>query len=278
MIASILFVGDVYMQKKPKVCLSFSSDKKYLPYLEKALYTLNKNSPNCFAFVDLINCTTNKEFNNTTFIHTTIDTANKKPIKKCIDPSHLKELVVPYTGAYANLRKVYNIYYILQNFDFDYVINMDSDNLILKDFLNFEELYNDDFDMLIRYRDEPLFGKELLRRKESFKLFDLTKLDLENQDRRFREGCFVARNNSTTHEFFKIVYDNILDTVEWYGDSYWILRAFQQLKNKIKIKQLSSVFVAYDLVNELHKTETYVCSGHYKNKHSDIYKKLFNEL
>jgi len=268
----ILFAVSVYMQNKHSLCISYSSNKKYLTYLEKGLFTLNKNSPQCNAHVDLINCNTNKIFNNTTIISTQILTEGKSSVKKCFAPSHLKEHIVPYSGAYANLKKVYNVYSILASDQFEYVLNMDADNLILKDIMEFEMLRDNDFDILIRFRDEPLFGKELISRKNNFKVFDLSMINLESDDRRFREGCFIVRNNDKTKAFFKYIQDNILEKIEWYADSYWFLRAFQKFKNFIRVKKLPSNFVAYDLGTELEGA--YVASGYGVNKYSDIYQKL----
>jgi len=265
---------NAFMQNKHNICISYSCNKKYLSYLERGLFSLNKNSPNCYALVDLINCETSKTFLNTTFIQTKIDTEGKKPIKKCFAPSHLKEYVVSYSGAYANLKKVYNIYNILCTEKYDYVINMDADNIVLKNLLNFEQLKNDDFDILIRYRDEPLFGNELNLRKNNFNAFDISMINLENEDRRFREGCFIVKNNDITKAYFKYIQDNILNQIEWYADSYWFLRAFQKFKSNIKIKKLPSNFVAYDLDTELNGA--FVASGYGINKHSSIYKTLLN--
>jgi hypothetical protein len=262
------------MQNPLNVCLSYSSNKKYLKYLERGLFTLNKNSPNCHASVDLINCYTSRVYNNVVISNTEINTNGKPPVRKCFKPQHLKEHVVPFSGAYANLKKVYNIYDILNLNKFDLVLNMDADNLIQKDILSFEGLYDNDYDILIRFRDEPLFGDELLSRKENFKTFDLSKINLELEDRRFREGCFIVKNNKITKAFFKFIKDNILEKIEWYADSYWFLRAFQKFKNDIIIKKLPSNFVAYNLETEL--DGAYIASGYGVNKYSPIYKKLLS--
>lgn len=262
------------MQNKHKVCISYSCNKKYLSYLKRSLFTLNKNSPDCSAYVDLINCTVEDAhlYPNVKFFNTYINTEGCKPIKKCFTPSHFKESIVPFTGAYANLKKIFNIYNILMSQEFNYVINMDADNLILKDLTKFEPLYDNDFDILIRFRDEPLFGDEILKRKNNFKIFDLSMINLETEDRQFREGCFIVKNNDITKVFFKYIQDNILSKIEWYGDSYWFLRAFQKFKSDIKIKKLVSNFVAYDLNLELEGA--CVASGYGINKHSETYKKL----
>jgi len=268
----ILFVVDVYMQNMHNICISYSSNKKYLSYLEKGLYTLNNNSPMCRAYVDLINCSTNKCFSNASLVYSQITTEGKQPVKKCFAPLHLKEHIVPYSGAYANLKKVYNVYDILASDKFEYVLNMDADNLVLKNLIDFEMFNDDDFDILIRFRDEPLFGNELISRKNNFSVFDLSMINLESEDRRFREGCFIVRNNNITKAFFKYIHDNILEKIEWYADSYWFLRAFQKFKDVIRIKKLPSNFVAYDLGTELEGA--YVASGYGVNKYSDIYQKL----
>jgi len=264
---------DVFGQKiiKSSICLSYSSNYKYLPYLQKGLYSLNKNSPSCYAYVDLINCSSDNSFNNTYIFTSNIDSKGKPAVTKSLRTHNIKERVVSYTGAYANLKKVYNIYNILKLDKFEYVLNMDADNLILKDISKFN-LLNEEFDILIRFTTEPLFGDELIARKNNFKDFDLSKINIESNDRLFREGCFVARNNERTKEFFKYIKDNIFSNVAWYADSYWFLRAYQEFKDKINIKKMPSNFVAYDIETEL--DGAWVCSGYGLNKHSEKYKEL----
>lgn len=277
MIQSTQYVEDVFGQKTTSsgICLSYSSNYKYLPYLQKGLYTLNKNSPNCFAFVDLINCTSENNYKNTHIIISNIDAEGKPAVTKSLRTHNVKERVVSYTGAYANLKKVYNIYNILKLDKFEFVLNMDADNLILKDISNFD-LLKEDFDILIRFTSEPLFGDELIARKNNFKDFDLSKINIESNDRCFREGCFVARNNDRTKEFFKYIQDNIFTNVAWFADSYWFLRAYQEFKDIIKIKKMPSNFVAYDIETEL--DGAWVCSGYGLNKHSEKYKELVKLL
>jgi len=256
-----------------KICFSYSCDAAYLPYLKKSLDTLNKNAPRCFANIDIINSPgAIIENNNIEVTHTNQVFFEEHILIKNKTSEILKERFVGMAGAYANLKKVYNVYDLL--FKYDYVINMDADNIVLKNLLNFEQLKNDDFDILIRYRDEPLFGNELNLRKNNFNAFDISMINLENEDRRFREGCFIVKNNDITKAYFKYIQDNILNQIEWYADSYWFLRAFQKFKSNIKIKKLPSNFVAYDLDTELNGA--FVASGYGINKHSSIYKTLLN--
>jgi hypothetical protein len=261
-----------------KVCLSYSADNNYLDYIKTSVFSLNSTSPGVYAHVDLINSDDRslEKLNNVILKHTKVEEFfdTNHVIIKNKHSEILKERFVKLTGAYANLRKVYNIFYILNEYDFDYVINMDADNIITKNLMNFFSDLNVDSDLLLKYASkERLVGEKLEKRYFNFKDFDITKLNLENLDVHFREGCLVVCNTQTSKDFFKYVSENILKKIAWYGDSYWITRAYLNFKEKIKIIELPNDFVNYNISNDS-TFEPYVISGYGENKHSGAYAKI----
>jgi len=255
-----------------KICFSYSCDAAYLPYLKKSLDTLNKNAPRCFANIDIINSPgAIIENNNIEVTHTNQVFFEEHILIKNKTSEILKERFVGMAGAYANLKKVYNVYDLL--FKYDYVINMDADNLILKDVYNFFETTDTNADILLKYSKKgKMEGRDLERRKFNFRHFDCNIIDLNNLDVHFREGCMVIRSTDKSKEYFKIIKDNILSKIVWYGDSYWMAYAYRQIGSSVHFKELPNTFVAYDLDNELN--DSYVCSGYGKNKHSSKYAEL----
>jgi hypothetical protein len=260
------------LNKKMKICFSYSCDTAYIPYLKKSLETLNKNAPRCFANADLINVDTgNIDSNNTTVVHTNKIFEEEHILIKNKTSEILKERFVSMPGAYANLKKVYNVYDLL--FKYDYVINMDADNLVLKDVYSFFETADTDADILLKYSKKGrLEGQDLEKRKFNFRHFDCDMIDIESLDVHFREGCMVIKSTEKSKEFFKIIKDNILSKIVWYGDSYWMAYAYKQIGHTVRFKELPNTFVAYDLYNELN--DSFVCSGYGKNKHSSKYAEL----
>jgi hypothetical protein len=261
-----------------KVCLSYSVDAGYLDYVKTSISSLNTTSPGVYAHVDLINCndTNFDNFKNTIIKNTKVGELLEKNhvVIKNKHSEILKERFVKLTGAYANLRKVYNIYHILNDYDFDYVINMDADNIITKNLMNFFSNLNKDSDLLLKYASkEKLVGEKLEKRYFNFKDFDISKLDLDNLDVHFREGCLVVCNTDASKDFFKFVSNNILEKIAWYGDSYWITRSYLNFKDNIKIKELPNNFVNYNISND-NTFEPYVVSGYGSNKHSGAYAKI----
>lgn len=255
-----------------KICFSYSCDLAYIPYIKKSLETLNKNAPRCYAYVDIINSIDSSlNYNNTTVAHTQETFKEKHILIKNKTSEILKERFVSMAGAYANLKKVYNVYDLL--FKYDFVINMDADNLILKDVYNFFETTDTDADIFLKYsKKDKMEGDALEKRKFNFRHFNCDIIDLPNLDVHFREGCMVIKSTDKAKEYFKIIKDNILSKIVWYGDSYWMAYAYRQIGNTVKFKELPNTFVAYDLYNELN--DSYVCSGYGKNKHSEKYAEL----
>jgi hypothetical protein len=260
-----------------RVCLSYSVDSTYLDYIETSISSLNLTSPGAYAYVDLINSDDRslEKYNNVILKHTKVDELFEKNhvVIKNKHSEILKERFVKLTGAYANLRKVYNLYYILNEYNFDYVINMDADNIITKNLMNFFSKLNVDSDLLLKYASrERLLGEKLQRRYFNFKDFDTTRLDLENLDVHFREGCLVVCNTQTAKDFFKYVSENILEKIAWYGDSYWITRAYLNYKDRLKVTELPNDFVNYNIDNT--SIEPYVVSGYGTNKHTGRYREI----
>jgi len=262
-----------------RICLSYSVDNNYIPYVQKSIASLNTNSPEVSAFVDLIDVS-NFEFKNlkNTFVEYNNSNLDDTKITIKNKTSHIvKERKVSIRGAYANLRKVYNIYNLLKKYNFDYVINMDADNLILKNMMPFFESIKDkDYDLFIKFAHKGVLeGKELEKRRNNFKNFDNKLIDLETQDLHFREGCMIVRNTSSSQLFFKEVSDNILSTVAWYGDSFWVAYAYKKYKNLLRILELPSNFIAYDIFAEV---DPIVVSGYDENKYSKEYLNLSKEF
>lgn len=262
-----------------KICLSYSVDNNYIPYVQKSIASLNTNSPEVSAFIDLIDVPTFelKNLKNTLYVHSNSNLDDTKITIKNKTSHIIKERKVSIRGAYANLRKVYNIYNLLKNYNFDYVINMDADNLIIKNMVPFfESIKNKDYDLFIKFAYKGLLkGKELEKRKNNFKNFDNKLIDLETQDLHFREGCMIVKNTTTSQLFFKDVSDNILSTIAWYGDSFWMAYAYKKYKNTLKIFELPSNFIAYDIYTE---TNPIVVSGYDENKYSKEYLNLSKEF
>lgn len=255
-----------------KICFSYSCDLAYIPYLKKSLDTLNKNAPRCFANVDIINSPESViDSNNVSINYTNKLFEENHILIKNKTSEILKERFVSMAGAYANLKKVYNVYDLL--FKYDYVINMDADNLVLKDVYNFFEKIETDADILLKYSKKgKMEGKDLEKRKFNFRHFDCDIIDLDNLDVHFREGCMVIRSTDKSKEYFKIIRDNILTKIVWYADSYWMAYAYKQIGSSVCFKELPNSFVAYDLKNELQ--DSYVCSGYGSNKYSELYRKV----
>jgi radical SAM protein with 4Fe4S-binding SPASM domain len=266
----------VYAKKIPaKICLSYSADSNYLKFLTTSISSLNNTSPDIYAHIDIINtedCQLFDRFKNVLIKNTTVNELRDQnySIVKNINCEILQERSVKLTGAYANLRKVYNIYSLLVDYNFDYVINMDADNIITRDLALFFNNLDTKADLLLKYASrEKLVGEKLERRYFNFKDFDVNKIDLDNLDVHFREGCLVVRNTEMSREFFKYISENILSKIAWYGDSYWITRAYLNFKDKLKIVELPNDFVNYN-INDT-SVEPYVVSGYGTNKHSSKY-------
>lgn len=266
----------VYAKKVPaNICLSYSADSNYLKFLATSIASLNNTSPDIYAHIDIINtenCRLFDKFKNVLIKNTVVDELKNKnySIVKNISSEIIQERSVKLTGAYANLMKVYNIYSLLVNYNFDYIINMDADNIITKDLTLFFNSIDTTADLLLKYSSkEKLVGEKLKKRYFNFKDFDLNKIDLNNLDVHFREGCLVVRNTETSRKFFKYISENILNKIAWYGDSYWITRAYLNFKNLLKIAELPNNFVNYD-INDT-SVEPYVVSGYGSNKHSSRY-------
>ena len=256
-----------------KICFSYSCDTAYIPYLRRSLKALKKNAPRCFANVDLINVNTEDIHgdSNTVIVHTNKVFEEEHILIKNKTSEILKERFVTMSGAYANLKKVYNVYDLL--FKYDYVINMDADNLVLKDVYSFLETADTSADIFLKYSKKgKLEGRDLEKRRFNFRHFDCDIIDIESLDVHFREDYLVVRSTEKCKEFFKIIKDNILSKIAWYGDSYWMAYAYKQLGQTMSFKELPDTFVAYDLYNELN--DSFVCSGYGNNKHSSKYTEL----
>ena len=262
-------------KRNMKICFSYSVDENYYTYVKNSINSLIKNAPNVYANIDLV------DFNQTyiNFVDSNKIKFNyifpKVPSNKITIKNKgceaLSERIVSLTGAYANLRKVYNIYKLLLTNEYDYVVNMDADNLILKNVEDYISRLPQGFDIHIKYNEGKLEGDELIRRKDNFKHFNAVGVELI--DKHFREGCMVVSNTESARKFFKLVAENILSKIVWYGDSYWITYAYSLMKDEIKINRLPEDFVIYDL-NETNIDTAYVCSGYGMNKHSSLYKQL----
>jgi hypothetical protein len=258
-----------------KICFSYSADENYYSYVKNSVNSLITNAPNVHANIDLV------DFNQThlNFVNSNKIKFNyifpKVPSNKITIKNKgceaLTERTVSLTGAYANLRKVYNIYNLLLTNEYDYVVNMDADNLILKNVEEYITRLPLGFDIHIKYNEGKLQGDDLIRRKGNFKHFN--NMEVESIDKHFREGCMVVSNTDNARKFFKLVAENILSKIVWYGDSYWITYAYSLMKDEIKINRLPEDFVIYDL-NETNVNTAYVCSGYGMNKHSSLYKQL----
>jgi hypothetical protein len=255
-----------------KICLSYSVDSNYIDYARRSISSLNKTSPGVYAYLDLINSESNdfSDLQNIILAHSFTDIKDETITIKNKSSHIAKERLVKLTGAYANLKKVCNIYKLLTEYDFDYVGNMDADNLITKNLNDFFETIKDvDADMFLKFSHKGILaGEELTKRKNNFKSFDLSLINLETQDRHFREGCMIIKNTPISRKFYKIISENILNKIAWYGDSFWIAYAYKSLKEELKISELPNAFVAYDIKTEL---DPYVVSGYDGNKHSKEY-------
>lgn len=259
-------------KERMKICLSYSVDSNYVDYAKRSISTLNKTSPGVYAYIDLINSDSNvfSELPNVITAHSHVDIKDETITIKNKTSHIAKERLVKLTGAYANLKKVCNIYKLLTEFDFDYVGNMDADNLITKNLNDFFVTIKDiDADMFLKFSHKGILtGDELTKRRNNFKPFDISLIDLESQDLHFREGCMIIKNTPVSRKFYKQVSENILSKIAWYGDSFWIAYAYKNLKNELKISELPNAFVAYDIKTEL---DPYVVSGYDGNKHSKEY-------
>jgi len=257
-----------------KICFSYSIDENYSDYLTNSLNSLLKNAPNVCANVDLIdfkiqenNFPKNDKIKYN-YINPNLPT-DKITIKNkgC---SVLKERTVNLTGAYANLRKVYNIYNLLNSGEYDVIVNMDADNLILRNVEEYISRLPLGYDIHIKYTVGELNEADTARRKNNFRHFNLSDIELEPF---FHEGCTVIKNTENSRKFFKVVSENIFNKLVWYGDSYWISYAYKKMKDEIKINCLPFDFVIYDLDEQNAKT-AYVCSGYGYNKYKSLYKHL----
>jgi len=262
------------------ICLSYSVDKNYIPYVTKSIKSLNTNSPTVSAFLDLIDvdkfdCTGLK---NLEVVNTSTSLNDEKITIKNKTSNIAKERFVNIKGAYANLKKVFNIYFLLKNYNYDYVVNMDADNLIVKDMIPFfESIKNKPHDFYIKFSHKGILtGKELEKRNKNFKPFNLSGLlNIEKQDLHFREGCMIIKNTQTSKDFFYDVANNILSKIAWYGDSFWVAYTYEKFKNKLKVYELPSNFVAYDIKTEVNPI---VVSGYDENKHSKEYLKMASKV
>lgn len=257
-----------------KICFSYSIDENYSNFLNNSLKSLLKNAPNLHAYVDLINFKTQDnnfpQNEKITYNYLNVDVPSDKITIKNKGCSVLKERTVNLTGAYANLRKVYNIYNLLNSGKYDVVVNMDADNLILRDVEEYIKKLPQGYDIHIKYIVGELSETDIERRKNNFRHFDISQIEFEPF---FHEGCTVIKNTENSRKFFKIVSENLLNKLVWYGDSYWISYAYKKLKDTIKIDCLPFDFVIYDLDENTIKT-AYVCSGYGYNKYKSLYKQL----
>jgi hypothetical protein len=258
-----------------KICFSYSVDANYIPYVVNSIKSLNTNSPEISAYVDLINVPEESfsySFNNTIVNFSSVDINDSTITIKNKGSSIIRERTVKLSGAYANVTKVKNISYLLENFDFDYVVNMDADNIILKNVADYIKKLPQNYDIYIKYDEGRLEGAELDRRLNNFKHFNVDAIDIHSLDKHFREGCMVVRNTPASKKFFKYVADNIHSRIAWYADSYWICRSYIENKG-ISIFKLPNDFVIYEINEETIKN-AFIVSGYSENKYSSFYKKL----